>query len=61
MVELTVRLLRYFPLAAAGFAFITLSKRACALARRFSAENDTLPIGACTMPVLSTRNSTLPP
>src|ERR687896_666667 len=60
IVEDTVTDLRYLPLAAGGFALTTLSTSACALATRFSVVNDILPTGACTMPVLSTRNSTLP-
>ena len=51
---------RYLPLAADGFALTTLSTSAWAFSIRFSAENDTLPTGAWMMPVLSTRNSTLP-
>src|SRR5215813_13787378 len=51
---------RYFPLAAAGFARTTLSTSACALSMRLCAGNEVLPTGAWMMPVLSTRNSTLP-
>ena len=47
-------------MAADGFALTTLSTSACALAIRFCAGTTILPIGAWTMPVLSTRNSTLP-
>ena len=53
-------LFRYLPFAAAGFALTMLSTSAGALAIRFGAANDVLPTGAWTMPVLSTRNSTLP-
>ena len=53
-------LFRYLPLAAAGLALTTLSTRAWALATSLAVSNDHLPIGAWTMPVLSTRNSTLP-
>src|SRR5688500_11065200 len=60
IVEDTVTDLRYLPLAAGGLARTTLLTSACALATRFSVVNDILPTGACTMPVLSTRNSTLP-
>ena len=60
IVEDTVTDLRYLPLAADGFAFTTLSTSAWALSMRFCAGNDIFPTGACTMPVLSTRNSTLP-
>ena len=51
---------RSLPLAADGFALMTLSTSAWALSTRFCVGNDVLPTGACTMPVLSTRNSTLP-
>src|SRR5262245_34796170 len=50
----------YFPLAAAGFALITESIRVLALSRSFSGPNETLPIGAWMIAVLSTRYSTLP-
>ena len=53
-------LFRYLPLAAEGFARTMLSSSAEAFSIRFWAGNETLPTGACTMPVLSTRNSTLP-
>ena len=43
-----------------GFALTMLSSSAVALSIRFCDENDVFPTGACTMPVLSTRNSTLP-
>src|ERR671934_2511767 len=56
----SVTLLRYLPFAAAGFAFTMLSTNARALAIRFAAGNDDLPTGAWIMPLLSTRNSTLP-
>ena len=51
IVEDTVRLFRYLPFAAAGFALTTLETKACAFSTRFWLENDVLPIGACTMPV----------
>src|SRR5258708_17867384 len=60
IVDDTVTLLRYLPLAAAGFARTMLSTSACALATSESVANDILPSGAWMMPVLSTRNSTLP-
>ena len=60
MVDDTVMLFRSRPLAAEGFALTMLSTSACAFAMSASASNDVLPSGACTMPVLSTRNSTLP-
>src|SRR4029077_5854048 len=60
IVDDTVTLLRYLPLAADGFALTMLSTSAWALATRKSAVNDVLPTGAWTIPVLSTRNPTLP-
>src|ERR1035438_9536600 len=60
MVEQTVALLTYLPLATAGFALITAAIRLAAFSTSFSAEKLTLPTGAWMMPVLSTRNSTLP-
>ena len=54
-------LLRYLPFAAAGFALARCCRPArAALSTRFCVENEILPTGAWTMPVLSTRNSTLP-
>ena len=41
---------RYVPFAADGFARTIASITAMAFAAMFSAENDFLPIGACTMP-----------
>src|SRR5688572_32780322 len=60
LVDETVMLRRYLPFAAAGLARTMLSISAAALSTRFCGGNDVLPTGACTMPVLSTRNSTLP-
>src|SRR5450432_1996044 len=60
IVDDSVTLLRYLPLAAAGFALTMLSTSAWALATSESVANDVLPTGAWMMPVLSTRNSTLP-
>ena len=60
MVDDTVMLRRYLPLAADGFALTMLSSSTEALSMRFCGENEVLPTGAWTMPVLSTRNSTLP-
>src|SRR4029453_17654819 len=60
IVEDIVTLRRNLPLAADGLALTTLSTSACALSIRLCAGNEILPIGACTIPVLSTRNSTLP-
>src|SRR5215472_14117549 len=60
MVEQMVALLTYFPLATAGFALITAVIRLDAFSKSLSAEKLTLPTGAWMMPVLSTRNSTLP-
>src|SRR5262249_7176159 len=60
IVDDTVTLLRYFPFAAAGFALTMLSTSAWALATSEPVANEVLPTGAWMMPVLSTRNSTLP-
>ena len=60
IVDDSVTLFRYLPFAADGFARTTLSTRACAFSTRFWVENDALPIGAWMIPVLSTRNYTLP-
>src|SRR6185503_17976029 len=60
IVDDSVTLLRYLPLAADGFALTMLSTSAWALATRDSGANEILPNGAWMMPVLSTRNSTLP-
>ena len=60
IVDDSVTLFRYLPLAAAGFAFTILSTSACALATSESVAKEVLPSGAWMMPVLSTRNSTLP-
>src|ERR1035437_772893 len=60
MVEQMVALLTYFPLARAGFALITAVIRLAAFSTSFSAGKLTLPTGAWMIPVLSTRNSTLP-
>src|SRR5262249_1368467 len=60
IVDDSVTLFRYLPLPAAGLAFTMLSTSACAFAMRASLANDLLPTGAWMMPVLSTRNSTLP-
>src|SRR5260370_30661203 len=60
MVEQTVALFTYLPLATAGFALITAAIRLDAFSTSLSAEKLALPTGAWMMPVLSTRNSTLP-
>src|ERR1035437_1151120 len=60
MVEQTVALLTYLPLATAGLALITAAIRLAAFSTSLSAEKLILPTGAWMMPVLSTRNSTLP-
>src|SRR5205807_3287934 len=60
IVDDTVTLLRYLPFAADGFAFTMLSTRAWALVTSESVAKDVLPTGAWMIPVLSTRNSTLP-
>src|ERR1700737_1888304 len=51
---------RYTPLAAAGLALMMTSSSALTLSCSFFASNEALPMGACTMPAFSTRNSTLP-
>src|SRR5262245_48216251 len=56
----TVSERRYVPLAAAGFARTIASISAIPLAWSCSTLNECLPIGVCTLPALSTRNSTLP-
>ena len=53
-------LFRYFPLAVAGFALTTLWIRVLAFSASFAASNETLPTAQWMIPVLSTRNSTLP-
>src|SRR5687767_2312511 len=60
IVDDIVTLRRNLPFAADGLAFTTLSTSACAFSIRLCDGNEILPTGACTMPVLSTRNSTLP-
>src|SRR5262249_20513825 len=60
IVDDSVTVRRYLPFAAAGFALTMLSTSACAFAIRLVGGNDALPTGAWMMPVLSTRNSTLP-
>src|SRR4029078_7907464 len=60
IVDDSVTLLRYLPLAAAGLALTMLSTSAWALATSASPLNDILPTGAWMIPDLSTRNSTLP-
>src|SRR2546430_891757 len=51
---------RYTPFDAAGLALIIASSRAMALATRLSCGKDFRPTCTCTLPALSTRNSTLP-
>src|SRR5205823_7514427 len=60
IVEDIVTLLRNLPFAAGGLARTTLSTSAWAFSIRFCEANEILPIGAWMIPVLSTRNSTLP-
>src|SRR4051795_8780900 len=60
IVDDIVTLLGYLPLAADGLALTTLSTSAWAFSMRLWAANETLPTGAWMIPVLSTRNSTLP-
>src|SRR5580698_10801899 len=60
IVEHNVALRTYLPLATAGLALITAVMRLAAFSISLSAEKLILPTGAWMMPVLSTRNSTLP-
>src|SRR5579862_6323453 len=60
MVEQMVALFTYLPLATAGFALITAVIRLAAFSISLSAAKLVLPTGAWMIPVLSTRNSTLP-
>src|SRR6478609_1726370 len=60
MVEQMVALLTYLPLATAGLALMTAVIRLAAFSTSLSAAKLALPTGAWMMPVLSTRNSTLP-
>src|ERR1035438_2506047 len=60
MVEQRVALLTYLPLAAAGLALTTALNRLEAFSTNFSDVKLILPTGAWMIPVLSTRNSTLP-
>src|SRR5215467_13061955 len=60
MVEQIVALLTYLPLATAGLALMTAVMRLAAFSTSLSAVKLVLPTGAWIMPVLSTRNSTLP-
>src|SRR5579862_9213349 len=60
IVEHNVALLTYLPFAAEGLALMTAEIRLVAFSTIFSDVKLVLPIGAWIMPVLSTRNSTLP-
>src|SRR5436853_540437 len=60
MVEQRVALLTYFPFATVGLALMTAVIRLAAFSTSLSAAKLALPTGAWMMPVLSTRNSTLP-
>src|SRR5580704_19688005 len=60
IVEQRVALLTYLPLAAAGLALRTAEIRLDAFSTSLMAVKLVLPTGAWMMPVLSTRNSTLP-
>src|SRR2546427_7702 len=60
IVDDSVTLFKYLPLAADGVALTMLSTSACALATSESVAKEVLPTGAWMMPVLSTRNSTFP-
>src|SRR5271157_3148002 len=57
--EITI-LLTYFPLAEGGLALMTLEISAPAFSASLVASKETFPTGQWIMPVLSTRNSTLP-
>ena len=50
----------YLPLAALGLALSTAPISASAFSLSWSTPNESLPTGTCRIPVLSTRNSTLP-
>jgi len=50
----------YWPFAAAGLARTIASRNACRFSVSASAVKDFFPIGAWTIPLLSTRNSILP-
>ena len=56
----TETFLTYTPFAAGGLARTIWSMNAVKFVSSASMPNDTLPIGACTLPALSTRNSILP-
>ena len=56
----TVTLFKYVPLAADGLDRTICSMKASRFSSSCSSENDAFPMGACTFPVLSTRNSILP-
>src|SRR5215831_6498706 len=60
MVEQIVALFTYLPLATAGFALMTALMRLAAFSTSLSVAKLALPTGAWMIPVLSTRNSTLP-
>src|SRR6185436_8488495 len=60
MVEQRLTPLTYLPLAALGLALTTAPIRASAFSFSLSVPKDSLPTGAWMIPVLSTRNSTLP-
>src|SRR5690348_18294412 len=60
IVEVSVIFLTYLPFAAAGFALTTALISACAFSASFAPSKLILPMGQCTIPALSTRNSTLP-
>src|SRR6185503_2871604 len=60
MVDDTVTVRRYWPLDADGLARMMASSKASALADSCVWLNERFPTGTCTLPALSTRNSTLP-
>src|SRR6185312_12516908 len=60
IVDATVTLLKYCPLAAAGLALTIASINAAKFSANFSPPNDTFPTVTCIMLVLSNLYSTLP-
>src|SRR5215470_2102356 len=60
MVEQMVALRTYLPFATVGLALITAVIRVAAFSSSLSVSKLILPTGAWMIPVLSTRNSTLP-
>ena len=60
MVVERATLLKYLPLAVEGLRRCRVSSSEVRFSRSLSAPNESLPIGACTMPVFSVRNSIRP-